>query len=155
MKHKHFIAFIAVLFVIVFLGFIYFSTSDSNDSNHTHHDQHHDVHDHDAHELEKVSQATVWNERFEIFLEHPFLSPNEPTEFITHVTDLRTLEPRKKGPVTFVLRYGNELPIRHSEPAPSRDGIYIPKLTFPKQGKWSLSLLIPIEGKEHTIELPP
>ena len=159
MKHKHFISFIAIFFVIVLASFLVFSSCDSNYSNHSsqaHHDQNHDEHDHDndTHEQEKVSQVTVWNERFEIFLEHAFISRNEPTEFITHVTDLLTLEPRKKGPVTFVLRYGTERPIRHSEPAPSRDGIYIPELTFPKQGKWSLSLLIPIDGKEHIVELP-
>jgi len=155
MNYRKFIISAGVLLVIVFLGLRMFSTFDSNASSNAHDDQHLDEHGHDDHEQEKSSQVTVWSGRFEIFLEHAFLTPNEPTEFITHVSDLVTLEPRKKGPVTFVMCYGSEEPIRHTESFPSRDGIYIPELTFPKQGQWSMSLLIPFEGKEYIVELPP
>ena len=107
-----------------------------------------------GHEDEKSSQVTLWSERFEIFLEHPFIVANKPTQFVTHVTDLVTLEPRRKGAVTFVLRHGSEKPIEHVEQAPARDGIYIPELTFPKSGKWDVSLVIGPGGKDHIIELP-
>ncbi|MHC4692190.1 MAG: efflux RND transporter periplasmic adaptor subunit [Planctomycetota bacterium] len=110
-------------------------------------------HDHE-HEEEKSSQVTVWGERFEIFLEHPFIVVDTPTKFITHVSDLVTLEPRRKGPVTFVLRHGSETPIEHVEQAPARDGIYIPEFTFPKSGKWDVSLVIGPGGKDHIINLP-
>jgi cobalt-zinc-cadmium efflux system membrane fusion protein len=108
-----------------------------------------------GHGAEKSSQVTVWTERFEIFLEHPFIVANTRTKFITHVSDLVTLEPRKKGPITFILRHGSESPIKHIEPAPARDGIYIPELTFPLPGEWSVLLVIPLEGKDHLVELPP
>lgn len=101
------------------------------------------------------SQVTVWDERFEIFLEHPLIAVNEPAAFVTHVSDLLTLEPRKSGPVTFILRLGSAAPIKHIEPKPARDGIYIPELTFPKPGDWNVSLAIPLEGKDHIISLPP
>jgi len=110
-----------------------------------------DVHQHG----DENSQVTVWNERFEIFLEHPLIAVNEPAVFVTHVSDLATLEPRKSGPVTFILHLGSGAPIKHIEPKPARDGIYIPELTFPKPGDWNVSLAIPLEGKDHIISLPP
>jgi len=66
------------------------------------------------------SQVTVWDERFEIFLEHPLIAVNEPAPFVTHVSDLATLESRKSGPVTFILRLGSAAPIKHIEPKPAR-----------------------------------
>ena len=110
-----------------------------------------DVHQHG----DENSQVTVWDERFEIFLEHPLIAVNKPTEFVTHVTDLVTLEPRRKGPVTFILRYGSETPIKHVDPKPARDGIYIPELTFPKPGNWNVLLSIPLAGQDYVIALPP
>ncbi|MEA3226708.1 MAG: hypothetical protein U9Q07_12230, partial [Planctomycetota bacterium] len=101
------------------------------------------------------SQVTVWSERFEIFIEHPLIAVNKPTEFVTHVSDLVTLEPRRRGPVTFMLRYGSETPIAHTDPKPARDGIYIPELTFPKAGEWNVSLEIPLAGRDYIVDLPP
>ena len=110
-----------------------------------------DVHQHG----DQNSQITVWDERFEIFLEHPLIAVNEPVAFVTHVSDLLTLEPRKSGPVTFTLRLGSAAPVKHIESKPARDGIYIPELTFPKPGNWTVSLAIPLDGKDHIVPLPP
>ena len=101
------------------------------------------------------SQITVWSDRFEVFLEHSAIAVNKPTEFVTYVSDLVTLKPRRQGPVTFMLRFGSDSPIEHVEPKPARDGIYTPELTFPRSGDWSVSLVIPVEGKDHTVDLPP
>lgn len=103
----------------------------------------------------KTAQVTVWTDRYEIFLEHQFLLVNTPTRFITHVTDLVTLEPRREGSVTFVLQQGTDNPIRHTEPQPARDGIYLPGLAFPRPGLWSVALQIPRGGYEDVVELPP
>jgi multidrug efflux pump subunit AcrA (membrane-fusion protein) len=138
MKHRKLIVLTVVLSVVIFAVVISRLGSD---------------HGHE-HEDEKSSQVTVWGDRFEIFLEHPFIVANTPTKFITHVSDLVTLEPRRKGPVTFVLRHGSEAPIEHIEQAPARDGIYIPELTFPQSGKWDVSLVIGLEGKDYSINLP-
>jgi RND family efflux transporter MFP subunit len=99
--------------------------------------------------------VTGWGDRFEIFLEHRLLVADTPTTFITHVTDLVTLEPRRNGPVTFVLRQGTQAPIVQEAPAPARDGIYLPELTFPLPGEWLVSLHIPLDGVESVIPLPP
>ena len=106
-------------------------------------------------EEEKTAQVTVWSERFEIFLEHRVLVVNTPTTFITHVTDLTTLEPRREGPVTFVLQQGTEAPSTQVVPAPARDGIYLPELTFPTPGEWRVALRIPVDGQEFVVTLPP
>ena len=106
-------------------------------------------------EEERTAQVTVWGDRLEIFLEHRLLVAGTPTKFITHVTDLLTLEPRRAGPVTFILRQGAQTPIVHEEPAPARDGIYIPELTFPQPGEWMVSLRIPLKGAESVVPLPP
>src|SRR5262245_41838364 len=53
-------------------------------------------------EEEKTTQVTVWSDRLEIFLEHRLIVVNAPTKFITHVTDLTTLEPRRERPLTFI-----------------------------------------------------
>ncbi|MHC4743430.1 MAG: efflux RND transporter periplasmic adaptor subunit [Planctomycetota bacterium] len=104
---------------------------------------------------EQASQITVWTDRFEIFLEHPPILVGTPAQFVTHVSDLKTALPRTTGPVTFVFSQGKAAPIKHIDPTPARPGIYIPEITFPKAGQWNFSLLIPHNGKEHTVELTP
>ncbi|MGE3540746.1 MAG: efflux RND transporter periplasmic adaptor subunit [Candidatus Tectimicrobiota bacterium] len=103
---------------------------------------------------EKTAQATVWSERFEIFFEHRLLVVNTPTTFITHVTDLTTLEPRREGAATFVLQQGTATPRMQTVPAPARDGIYLPELTFPTPGVWQLALRLPLAGQEVVVTLP-
>ncbi|MCA9430422.1 MAG: efflux RND transporter periplasmic adaptor subunit, partial [Candidatus Omnitrophica bacterium] len=125
----------------------------SEDSDHGH------AHGEDAHghgdSDEKTTAVTVWGDRFEIFLEHPYIVAGEPTPFITHVTDLQELVPRTEGQIEFVLRLGTDLPIGRVAKTPVRDGIYIPELTFPKAGTWDISILIPLDGEEHIVKLPP
>ena len=108
-----------------------------------------------AAEDEKTAQITVWSDRFELFLEHRLLVVQTPTTFITHVTDLTTFAPRREGPVTFVLQRGAEAPITQVVPAPAREGIYLPELTFPAPGAWQVALRLPVEGQEVVVTLPP
>lgn len=104
---------------------------------------------------EKISQVTVWTDRVELFLEHEYVVVDTPVRFITHVTDLVTLQPRREGPVTFVMQgpsgERNELTVE----APARAGIYLPELTFPKPGAWNVFLRIPIDSEEYIVNLPP
>ncbi len=114
-------------------------------------------HSHDprpsAGEERKKAQVTVWGDRFEVFLEYEYVVQAELATFAAHVTDLKTLEPRREGPVTFVLRLGPDAPIEHVESVPDRPGIYPAKLSFPKAGEWALSLRIPADGAESTLEI--
>ena len=103
----------------------------------------------------KTAQITVFGERHEIFAEHRLVVAGTPTKFVTHVTDLKTLEPRREGPVRFQMRLGQEAPIEQVEKAPARAGIYEAMLTFPKAGDWSVALVVPTEDGEKTIAFPP
>src|SRR5688500_9225337 len=93
---------------------------------------------------EKTAQITVWSDRFEIFAEHKAPIENKPTRFITHVTDIKSGEPRRSGLVKFIFTQGDDR-FEHPQAAPDRAGIYIPAITFPKEGEWAGSVLIPGE----------
>jgi cobalt-zinc-cadmium efflux system membrane fusion protein len=108
-------------------------------------------HDHE-HGEPKTAQITVWTNGYEIFVEHQAPVVNEPMQFVTHVTDLQTFEPRREGPVTFVMQQAGQRMV-HAEAKPARDGIYLPKLKFPKEGDWELSVVIPSGGTNPTISL--
>ncbi len=103
----------------------------------------------------KTVQVTVWADRFEVFLEHPPVVAGMPAAFVTHLTDLKTFEPRREGRVVFSASGDPDGTFEHIEEAPRRPGIYVPSLTFPKPGQWKLSLRIPVEGGDARIDLPP
>jgi len=170
MKNKNTIILIIVAMVVIFLvvGIGYFGSSerrativqDEHDHEAVNHDEpdhsehDHDDHAHDDHDQQKSSKVTVWGDRFEIFIEHPFVLANTQTEFVTHITDRATLQPRRKGSVTFVLTDLSGGSTRHVERSPARDGIFIPKLTFSQSGRWRMSLVIVVNENEHVVELP-
>jgi membrane fusion protein, heavy metal efflux system len=96
-----------------------------------------------AHEHEeKAAQISVWTNGYEIFAEHKAPVANKPMNFVTHVTDLATLEPRREGPVRFILQPENGAALEHLQAAPARTGIYLPGLTFPQPGKWQVRVVI-------------
>lgn len=109
-------------------------------------------HDHDDHGEPKTAQITVWTDRYEVFAEHRAPVAGKATTFITHVTDLHTLEPRREGTVKFVLRQGEAM-AEHPKAAPARAGIYLPGIIFPKAGDWQLTLLVPTNGTNAPVEL--
>lgn len=94
----------------------------------------------DAHE---AVQFTVREAGYELFVEYEAPLVAEAVRFITHVTDTRTGEPRRAGPVTFRMRSPGGDELEHIEEAPARDGIYLPELSFPTAGEWAVSIEIP------------
>jgi RND family efflux transporter MFP subunit len=103
----------------------------------------------------KTAQIDVFGERHEVFAEHRLVVVGTPTKFVTHVTDLKTLEPRREGPVRFVMRLGQEAPFEQTEKAPARAGIYEAMLTFPKAGEWGVTLVVPTGEGEKSIAFTP
>ncbi len=101
-----------------------------------------------------MAQINVFGERHEIFVEHRLVVAGVPTKFVTHVTDLKTLEPRREGPVRYHLRLGQDAPIEQADKAPTRTGIYEVILTFPKAGDWSVALVVPTEDGEKSLPFP-
>lgn len=110
-----------------------------------------DDHGHD-HGEPRTAQITVWTDHYEVFAEHPAPVAGKATQFITHVTDLQTLEPRREGMVKFLLRQGDFV-AEHPQAAPARAGIYLPDIIFPKSGDWQLTLQIPVAGTNASVEL--
>lgn len=100
-------------------------------------------------------QVTVWTDRLEAFVEHPPVVAGVPADFATHLTDLRTFEPRREGRVVFSATGDPDGSFEHVEPAPRSPGLYSPSLTFPKAGLWKLSLRLPAESGELRVDLPP
>ncbi|MFM8359598.1 MAG: efflux RND transporter periplasmic adaptor subunit, partial [Verrucomicrobiota bacterium] len=109
-------------------------------------------HDHDHEEGPRMAQITVWTGRYEVFAEHPAPVARQAIPFATHLTDLRTREPRREGMVKFVMRQGATV-AEHPQAAPARPGIYQPRLTFPQPGDWQLALLVPDDGTNTVVEL--
>lgn len=108
-----------------------------------------------AHDGEvKTAQITAFGERHEIFAEHRLVVAGVATKFVTHVTDLKTLEPRREGAVRFQMRLGQESPIEQVEEVPTRAGIYEAMLTFPTAGEWNVALIVPTEEGDKTIAFP-
>lgn len=110
-------------------------------------------HDHD-HAEEMTAQVTVWTDRYEIFMEHTPVVAGQPAEFVTHVTDRVTLEPRAEGEVTFHFQSEFEAVIDHVAPQPVRPGIYLPEIMISQAGTWHLSLLISEGSIVRVVELP-
>lgn len=109
-------------------------------------------HGHDHGDEPRTAQITVWSGHHEVFAEHRAPVANKATTFITHVTDLRTLEPRREGMVKYILRQG-DIVAEHPQAAPSRPGIYLPGIIFPKAGDWRVTLLIPTDGTNASVDL--
>ena len=107
-----------------------------------------------AHGAGDAVQVTVWTDRCEAFVEYPPPVAGSPAEFVIHVSHLQSGSPRLTGPMTMVMRKGAGASVEHEEPAPARDGIYLPMLTFSSPGTWQCTVLIPQDDGVHSIRLP-
>jgi RND family efflux transporter MFP subunit len=96
--------------------------------------------------------TTVWDQGYELFVEHPVPVAGEAVTLVTHVTDVRTGAPRTEGPAVFFLRSAAEETVRVDDPAPARAGIYLPEVVFPTPGEWQVVVELP--GRA-TLSLPP
>lgn len=100
----------------------------------------------------KVAQITAHSEHYEVFAEHQPPVAGQATRFITHVTDLHSLEPRSVGGIKYVLRQGDQM-FDHPYASPNKPGIYIPAITFPTAGDWRATLLVPTDGTNAAVDL--
>lgn len=119
-----------------------------------HDDAPHD-HEHSEEAEGKTAVVTLWTDRFEIFMEYDYIVAGQPVRFITHVSDLVTLEPRREGPAHFQFVHSSGETVEHTEPSVARAGIYIPEIRLNKTGIWEMRLEIPLDGRDFNIDLPP
>lgn len=129
---------LSLLFPLILLGCRRASDSSSSAGGHSHGPE--GEHDHEV----ETAQITVWTNSYEIFAEHTAPATGTATRIITHVSELQTGKPRTDGPVKFIFRQGQST-FEHPQAAPERPGIYIPSVTFPSEGDWQATLIIPTE----------
>jgi membrane fusion protein, heavy metal efflux system len=111
--------------------------------------------DEHGHEHESsATRITVWGDHHEIFIEHRPPIAGQPTTFATHVTDLRTFQPRADGLLGFRIQQAGHPPSTLIEPHPARPGVYLASLTFPTAGDWQVSVLVPDLEADAILDLP-
>jgi len=106
---------------------------------------------------EPTVATTIWADRVDIFLERPYPVAGQPVEMLAHVTVIKNGSAVTTGSVTFEATGPDDSVVRVRVDAPTRPGIFIPEVTFPKPGTYRARLVIEspqvAEGGE-TIELP-
>ena len=103
-------------------------------------------------------KTTLWANKVDIFLERPYAVAGKAIEPLFHVTVMKNGSPIIEGSLLFraVGPQQNTVEIRSDKP--TRAGIFIPSVTFPKAGSYQAKLIVQspqIDGGQETIELPP
>ena len=81
----------------------------------------HEEHEGHAHG-ENAIRITQWDDRYEVFAEHPPIVAGEPTEFVVHLTRLADGAPRTGGPLTFHCESTKGAILEHTAASPARAG---------------------------------
>jgi membrane fusion protein, heavy metal efflux system len=96
-----------------------------------------------AEDEEVAFPITAWADGYELFVEHGPIVVGELAEFITHVSVVESGQPRRHGGIKFVIGNAAGDTFEHPQGSPARDGIYLPRITFPKAGEWTVTVRIP------------
>ena len=100
-------------------------------------------------------RITLWDDRFEVFAEHPPIVAGTPTEFVVHLTRLADGAPRTGGPLTFHCEQEGGPVFEQTAAVPARPGIYEFELTYPAAGVWTGTFVFPAGADQERIVLPP
>jgi len=103
-----------------------------------------DVHDHGLDE--EAAQHTLFTENVEFFIEHEALEAGKESEFLVHVTDLRSYKPYNSGSVTVEID-GVSASTDHAH----RPGIFHVPFMPKKAGAFHLNVSILSEGSEESV----
>lgn len=101
-------------------------------------------------------KTTLWAKKIDIFLERPYAVAGKAIDPLFHVTVIRNGSPITEGSFVFKASGPEQIEVRMEKP--TRTGIYIPSVTFPKAGTYQAKMTVEssqIEGGSETIELPP
>ena len=101
----------------------------------------HEEHDHateaDAHEDHSTESLTLFNDETELFVEFPTLMLGHTTQFLAHLTNLKSYKPYSEGIFTVSLIKGKK-GIRQTVKAPARNGIFTPSIMTKEAGVYTL-----------------
>ncbi|MHB1036243.1 MAG: efflux RND transporter periplasmic adaptor subunit [Pirellulales bacterium] len=101
-------------------------------------------------------KTTIWNKQLDVFLERPYPVAGQAIEPLFHVTVMHDGSPVTEGSLVFTAAGPEQVEVRMEKP--TRTGIFIPSVTFPKPGTYQAKMTVAspqVEGGSETIELPP
>ena len=101
-------------------------------------------------------KTTLWAEKIDIFLERPYAVAGKAIEPLFHVTIIKDGSPVTEGSFIFKATGPEQVEVRMEKP--TRTGIFIPSVTFPKPGTYQAKMIVEsqqVAGGGETIELPP
>jgi multidrug efflux pump subunit AcrA (membrane-fusion protein) len=101
-------------------------------------------------------RTTLWAEQVDIFLERPYAIAGEAIEPLFHITVMKNGSAVTEGSLLFQASGPEQVEVRMARP--TRTGIFIPSVTFPKPGTYQAKVTIEtpqVEGGQETIDLPP
>lgn len=105
---------------------------------------------------EPTVRTTIWANQIDIFLERPYAVAGKAIEPLFHVTVMNNGNAVTAGSLAFKATGPDQVEVRMTKP--TRTGIFIPSVTFPKPGTYQAKMTVEtpqIEGGQETIELPP
>jgi multidrug efflux pump subunit AcrA (membrane-fusion protein) len=105
---------------------------------------------------EPTVRTTLWANKIDVFLERPYAVAGKAIEPLFHVTVMNNGNPVTEGSLVFKASGPEQVEIRMEKP--TRAGIFIPSVTFPKAGTYQAKIIVQsqqIDGGQETIELPP
>jgi multidrug efflux pump subunit AcrA (membrane-fusion protein) len=105
---------------------------------------------------EPTVKTTLWAKQIDIFLERPYAVAGKAIEPLFHVTVMKDGSAVTEGSLVFKASGPEQVEVRMAKP--TRTGIFIPSVTFPKPGAYQAKMTIQtpqIEGGQETIDLPP
>ena len=105
---------------------------------------------------EPTVKTTLWANKIDIFLERPYAVAGKAIEPLFHVTVMKDGSPVTEGSLVFKATGPEQVEVRMEKP--TRTGIFIPSVTFPKPGTYQAKMIVEspqVEGGGETIELPP
>lgn len=111
-----------------------------------------------AHGDEPTVKTTLWANQVDIFLERPYAVAGEAIEPLFHVTVMKNGSAVTQGSLTLKAIGPVQEMVEVRSDAPTRPGIFIPSVTFPKAGTYQATITVEspqVEGGRETIELPP
>ncbi|MEN6498109.1 MAG: efflux RND transporter periplasmic adaptor subunit [Thermoguttaceae bacterium] len=107
---------------------------------------------------EPTVKTTLWADKVDIFLERPYAVAGKAIEPLFHVTVMRNGNPVTEGSLVFKAIGPEQNTVEIRSEKPTRPGIFIPSVTFPKAGTYQVKITVEspqVEGGSETIELPP
>jgi membrane fusion protein, heavy metal efflux system len=113
-------------------------------------------HGHSHGDDEPTVKTTLWAKKIDIFLERPYAVAGKAIEPLFHVTVMKDGSPVTEGSFVFQANGPESVEVRMEKP--TRTGIFIPSVTFPKPGTYHAKMIVEtrqVEGGGETVELPP